>query len=173
MIAHAHHQKLNGTTQQVLAHAQLTRMEIIVFLVHHQDNGTSKKIHVFAQHPLLNGTELNVFALQENTDLIVWSALLQDTGMIKLTNVSAIIHLSGMVKIVSVHNLISFIKEDAQNVQMDINGNKIVVKNVIVPTRIYKLSNLKLENMSEKNGNDHLSFFGFFNILSLNLNLTN
>ncbi len=78
-----------------------------------------------------------------------------------------------MVKIASAHNPISLIKEDVQNVQMDINGNKIVVKNVIAPSRIYKLFNLKLENWSEKNGNDHLSFFGYFNILSLNLNLTN
>jgi len=78
-----------------------------------------------------------------------------------------------MVKIASVHNLISFIKEDVQNVQMDINGNKIVVNNVIAPSRIYKLLSLKLENRSEKNGNDHLTFFGYCNILSLNLNLTN
>jgi hypothetical protein len=70
--------------------------------------------------------------------------------MTKLINVSVIIHLSGMVKIASVHNLISFIKVDVQNVQMDINGNKIVVNNVIAPSRIYKLLSLKLENRSEK-----------------------
>ena len=78
-----------------------------------------------------------------------------------------------MVKIASVHNLISFIKEDVQNVQMDINGNKIVVNNVIAPSKIYNLLSLKLDNRSEKNGNDHLTFFGYFNFLSLNLNLAN
>jgi len=71
MIAHAHHQKHNGVMPQILVHAQLTLMETIVFLVQHQDNGTSKKILVFAHHQPPNGMELNVFALQENMDLVV------------------------------------------------------------------------------------------------------
>ena len=71
MIAHAHRQRLNGAMAQILVLAQLILMEIIVFLVQHQDNGTSKKILVFAHHQPPNGMELNVFALQENMDLVV------------------------------------------------------------------------------------------------------
>jgi len=71
MIAHVHHQRLSGAMLQILVHVQLTLMEIIVFLVQHPDNGTSKKILVFAHHQPPNGMELNVSALQENMDLVV------------------------------------------------------------------------------------------------------
>ena len=138
-------------------------MEILVYLAHHQDNGTIKTILAPVQHLQLNGMELNVPAQSVDMGLAVLNAHLQGIGIQQQINASVIILSFGMEKIVCAHNLISFIKEDVENAQMDSNGNKIVAKNAIVHLKIYKFLSLKLENKVVNNRNDHLSFGFLYN----------
>jgi hypothetical protein len=84
------------------------------------------------------GMEINAFAQLANTDLTALNVQPQDIGTQPPINVY-VIHLSfGTIKIVSVLLLISSIKEDVLNALMDLNGQTINVKNVIVHSKICK-----------------------------------
>lgn len=134
----AHHQKLNGMMQPKLALVQLIHSVIIVFHVHHQDNGTHKLTLVYALLLKLNGMEPPVNAQQEDMVHNVLSALLQDIGTHKQINVFATNHLPGTETIVFVHNLTSFIKEDALTAQQVTIGYKTDAKNANAITKIWK-----------------------------------
>ena len=71
-------------------------------------------------------------------DQIVLNVPPQDIGTQPLINVY-VMHLSfGMIKTVSVPVLISSIKVDVLNVQMDLNGLTINAKNATVQSKIWK-----------------------------------
>ncbi len=69
-------------------------------------------------------------AQQEDMDQAVSNAQHPDIGILLLINVSVTHHLYGMVKIVYVLHLISYIKEDVQIVQPDTNGKITDANNV-------------------------------------------
>lgn len=146
LTVYAHHQKLNGTLLQRLAHAHQTLTEINANHVQHQESGTIKTILVNAHHQLTSGTEINVSVQQVDMDQTVLNVHLQDIGIPLLTNVTVEHHSSGTVKTVSAHNHISYTKEDVLNAQMDSDGKTINVKNATAPSKNWKFYNQEFES---------------------------
>jgi uncharacterized protein (UPF0335 family) len=132
--------KLNGTVLVKHAHAQLTLLEINVNHAQPQEYGMFQQTNVSVLLQQMSGTETNVFAQLADMAQAVFNVQLQEDGIQLLINVSVIVHLSGMVKIVFVHNHISYIKEDVLDVHQDSNGLIIDVKNVTVIIKISKFS---------------------------------
>ena len=86
------------------------------------------------------GMETNVFAHKVNTVQTVLNAQPQEDGIQLQINVFAMLHSSGTVRIVFVHNHTSYIKENAENAQLDSNGSIINVKNAIAIIKTLKFT---------------------------------
>ena len=132
------HQKLYGTAPAKLAPVQPIHSETTVLLVQLQEFG--QIINVFVKPRLMFGMETNVFVHKVNTVQTVLNAQPQEDGIQLRINVFATLHSSGTVKIVFVHNHTFYIKENAENAQLDSNGLIINVKNAIAIIKTLKFT---------------------------------
>lgn len=82
--------------------------------------------------------EIPVHVPQENMGRAVYNAKLQDIGIPLPISVYAMHLSSGVDKNACALSPISCIKGDVQTAQMDTNGNKTDVKDVIAPSKTYK-----------------------------------
>ncbi len=130
--------KHNGMKQRRHAHVQSTLSETTVSHAHYQGNGTLKLTLVPVLPQLQYGMVQLVPVQLEDMDHHVWNVQLQDIGMLKPINVPAPCLLFGMETTVFALNPISFTKEDAQAVQLDIHGKIINAKAAHATTRIWK-----------------------------------
>jgi hypothetical protein len=133
----------NGMLPPRLAHAHQTLSVTTVSHAQPQESGTTEPTPVNAHHQQMSGTETNVFAQLANMDHHVLNAQLQDTGTSQPTNAFAKSHSSGTEPNVFAHNLTSYTKEDAPNVQTDTHGKTINAKPALALSKIWKFSELE------------------------------
>lgn len=117
-------------------YVQLTVSVITVLHALLQESGQTILVDVQLQQHY--GMETNVFVQPVNTDLIVLNVQPQDIGTPSLINVYVIHHSFGMIKTASAQLHIFSIKADVLNVQMDLNGLTINVKNANAHSKICK-----------------------------------